>query len=156
MYKIEKFRSEKNSEYYFRVVAENGKIVCSSEGYKNKVDRDEVADSLPFVMNAILMNDVRGMYGFKDIDSTEFVAFTPDLFEEKMNELNWFRFPMYKIYLINDGKETYYLNKNKKNSPYFNFAEKENMVEWSKLHTPKISRIEEINIETFNKNGGKV
>ena len=51
MYKIEKFRSEKNKQYYFRIVAENGKIVSASEGYRNRIDRDEIANN--FVSNLI-------------------------------------------------------------------------------------------------------
>jgi uncharacterized protein YegP (UPF0339 family) len=34
--KFEIFRSEKNSEYFFRLRAANGKIILSSEGYKAK------------------------------------------------------------------------------------------------------------------------
>ncbi|MCG2612742.1 YegP family protein [Terrimonas sp. NA20] len=34
--KFEIYRSEKNSEYYFRLKAANGKIILSSEGYKAK------------------------------------------------------------------------------------------------------------------------
>lgn len=46
MYKIEKFRSEANGEYYFKGVATNGQVIFISEGYKNKKDRDTVADNL--------------------------------------------------------------------------------------------------------------
>jgi uncharacterized protein len=34
--KFEIYQSSKNSEFYFRLKAANGKIILSSEGYKNK------------------------------------------------------------------------------------------------------------------------
>lgn len=46
MYKVEKFKSEKNGEHYFRIVAANGNIIATSEGYKNKSDRDTPADKV--------------------------------------------------------------------------------------------------------------
>jgi len=33
---IEIFRSKKNKQYYFRVLAKNGKVIAQSEGYKRK------------------------------------------------------------------------------------------------------------------------
>lgn len=38
---IEKFRSRRNKQFYFRVVAGNGKTVAQSEGYKTKRSRDK-------------------------------------------------------------------------------------------------------------------
>lgn len=64
MYKIEKFRSEKNKQYYFRIKAGNGKIVCSSEGYKNKKDRNEIADNI--TMN--LLNGLISKVSLNDND----------------------------------------------------------------------------------------
>jgi len=153
MYKVEKFRSEKNKEHYFRVVAENGNIICSSEGYKNKKDRDDIADSLPFAMNAILMRDVKSSYGFKDINSTEFAAYMPENFYKEMNRLNWFKFPMYKIYILSPetGKETFFLNDRTGKSGLYNAIEKESMVEKLKYIITDITRIEEINVEDFKK-----
>lgn len=50
MYKIEKFEG-KNKEHYFRGVSSNGNIILSSEGYKNKKDRDTVADKITKAFN---------------------------------------------------------------------------------------------------------
>ena len=36
MTKIEMFKSEENNQFYFRIMARNGKIVAQSEGYKNR------------------------------------------------------------------------------------------------------------------------
>ncbi len=36
--KFEIFQSEKNQNFYFRLKADNGKIVLSSEGYSNKAN----------------------------------------------------------------------------------------------------------------------
>ena len=151
MYKIEKFRSEKNKEHYFRVVAENGNIICSSEGYKNKKDRNSIADNFAINMLGQFAEDSKENYAFSNIGDNFFATYDRISFFKRMNNLGWFKFPMYKIYTDNDGDKTYFLNKEKNNSPYFNFAEKETMIEWSKTHTPKISRIEEVNVEDFKK-----
>lgn len=34
--KFELFKSEKNSQYYFRLKASNGEVIASSEGYTSK------------------------------------------------------------------------------------------------------------------------
>lgn len=37
---IVKFRSKRNKQFYFRLVARNGKTVAASEGYKTRRNRD--------------------------------------------------------------------------------------------------------------------
>jgi uncharacterized protein YegP (UPF0339 family) len=43
---IESFRSAKNRQYYFRIVAGNGRTVAQSEGYKTKGSRDRGIDAV--------------------------------------------------------------------------------------------------------------
>ena len=38
MHKFELFKSKRNSQWYFRMIARNGNIVASSEGYKRRAD----------------------------------------------------------------------------------------------------------------------
>lgn len=37
---IQTFRSKKDGQYYFRVVARNGRTIAASEGYETKRSRD--------------------------------------------------------------------------------------------------------------------
>lgn len=46
MFKVKRFKSEKNGEYYFSICGMNGEIVSSSEGYKQVASRDKIADRL--------------------------------------------------------------------------------------------------------------
>lgn len=150
MYKIQKFRSDKNKEYYFRIVASNGKIVCSSEGYKNKRDRDHIADNLTIMLMKKVMEDFKDGYGFSNINSPHLSFYTEEAFEKEMNNLGYIKFPMYKIYcnFPETGKETFHLNKRTGESGLFNLIEKESLIAFKKLHKmPKTIRIEEINPE---------
>lgn len=43
--KIETFKG-KNNQYYFRIVAKNGKTIAQSEGYKQKASRTKTINAL--------------------------------------------------------------------------------------------------------------
>lgn len=43
---IETFKSKKNGQYYFAIVASNGRTVAQSEGYKTKRSRDRGAQAV--------------------------------------------------------------------------------------------------------------
>lgn len=44
--KVVVFRSNKDSSWRFRVVADNGEIVSTSEGYKRRVDAISTAEKI--------------------------------------------------------------------------------------------------------------
>lgn len=44
--KIRPFRSEENSQFYFHILAGNGRIVAPSEGYQRRADRDRTVNLL--------------------------------------------------------------------------------------------------------------
>lgn len=51
---IQKFRSKKTRQYYFRILAPNGKTIAQSEGYKTRRSRDNgIAAVVRVVANGI-------------------------------------------------------------------------------------------------------
>lgn len=54
--KIEIFKSEKNSQFYFRIKARNGKIIAQSEGYNHKRNVHQTIKSLQKGFNSVTYN----------------------------------------------------------------------------------------------------
>jgi uncharacterized protein YegP (UPF0339 family) len=56
MYRTE-LRRTANKDWYFRVVADNGRIICHSEGYKNRIDCKVIMENLGYnLMHPIIKN----------------------------------------------------------------------------------------------------
>ena len=58
MYKTEILRTA-DKDWYFRVVAENGKIICHSEGYRNKIDCQKIMESLGFNLLEPMIRNIK-------------------------------------------------------------------------------------------------
>lgn len=55
---VEVFKSFDNKQWYFRVRARNGEILCQSEGYKNKKDCEKALSVLWSVLTKHLMPEM--------------------------------------------------------------------------------------------------
>jgi uncharacterized protein YegP (UPF0339 family) len=51
------FRSEKNLDWYFRVLADNNEIVANSEGYERRIDAVNMAKEFGYADEDIVIED---------------------------------------------------------------------------------------------------
>lgn len=56
--RIEKFQGKRNKQFYFRVKASNGQVVCQSEGYTRRANRDHAIDRLAGIVSNAVVVDV--------------------------------------------------------------------------------------------------